>query len=908
MKLFKKNSIFMLAVGCGSLFVACEGKKAYITKDFDARNSTQAKERNLVIPDNVTRPESHIAGDLDLSRADYDAMVAQEMLFGSNLQIGEMNDPSTGLTTSQVLSAGAHYVGRFVRLPSKLQLIADTSVANESDYPMQQVILTFDVVSETPESVSLRLANVGAGAALQWGLKNVSVRWVRSLAFDSSDKTLVVESSVRDEVAGGTFHFLESAFPRGRFGAMAKAIVKNGPDYPATPADEQYAQALARVGTFSAKSFVSISDGQWADKVVKKPLETANHYDISDGRTIDWWTTANAPDELLNDIAAGVEGWNRYFADFRSDGKVMKFRGRLPEGVKLGDFRYNVVRFDAVSAAGAAYESQNFDPQTGIQTNSMIYLPFAWYNLGKTDFVDGANATASDQPSAFVSAHTKCLRDLDFSSDAQAIMMETGRSPSDAGRALMRSTLLHEVGHALGMQHNFRGSNAGRIGARGEIGWTYSNSVMDYNAPALEDAALFTEINAHGQTDDSTKGARLAYDREFIDIVYNNAKQVLANANDFPVLPNCNDDDADNAVMGVDPTCIRYDFFAHPLEGIKYATARLSATDDSLDSSLGRFVSFNGVMRTVQQRGLKAIQTASVADVRANLSVALGEALSALKQFATTGYVSYRTAAVRYTPLLGEWKPVPADLDGASNDAVLGGWKTLPIFADDGKVSLQLYSQYQNDVRDGVLKIFADGLSTATGSADTSIAKAIQETVSVMDSLSAAAVARTDIDSVARNGLQRVGEKSVAAAKALSVSIATRMLTEISKLNWDGVVVGPKGEHSSGRANVSSAVTQQLFVDLVSVVQVTGDKVAPAMRASAASALVKIFQRSPLWDSAELRAQWETRLLGLLSSLRTEFADLDKVLKDSGYLSADQRERHEALSKMISGFQSVLKK
>src|SRR5207245_1704668 len=114
---------------------------------------------------------------------------------------------------------------------------------------------------------------------------------------------------------------------------------------------------------------------------VRQQTSFGVHYNLGDTGTIEWYVTPNIPDKFMPVIKSGVEGWNRYYhAQLGRD--VMHFAGRLPDGISIGDPRYNVVNWDSVAMAGAAYESQAADSLSGIQSHSLIYLPLAWYNIG----------------------------------------------------------------------------------------------------------------------------------------------------------------------------------------------------------------------------------------------------------------------------------------------------------------------------------------------------------------------------------------------------------------------------------------------------------------------------------------------------------------------------------------------
>ena len=79
----------------------------------------------------------------------------------------------------------------------------------------------------------------------------------------------------------------------------------------------------------------------------------AEHYDISPTDAnptgdIDWYATPNITDEQLVPVKLAVEGWNRYFTQFKGIAReVVHFKGRLPDGIHLGDPRYNVTNWDS---------------------------------------------------------------------------------------------------------------------------------------------------------------------------------------------------------------------------------------------------------------------------------------------------------------------------------------------------------------------------------------------------------------------------------------------------------------------------------------------------------------------------------------------------------------------------------
>ena len=710
-KLFSASAVWAFV-----LPIALQGCSKKGTKTSNAEPSQLVATPPGAVPPGVTSPEVKISGGIYLRRAQVEALLNKEFLYTANLQYTENKDEELGFETMQVLAQGALKVGSFKLDSSSLKFFVEESMGVESDFSVKKVYLDLDLESQDPAGYTFKVANVAGGASQAWSLSGISERWLRSVEFFDQDQVLVWETSLvtesRKDGALTVNHFAESIMPRSRFGNRKKALILQ--DEPKSKPNFEYLDLLSRVGTFNVESFIKPElETEWNDKVAKVKTITASRYDISENRTIDWYVTDNLPNELLSDIAAGVEGWNRYFNSFRSD-RVMRFLGKLPEGVKLGDPRFNVVRFDAVSDAGAAYESQNMDPETGVQTQSMIYMPFAWYNLANRSFVDTLRAaeSASGTENGVVAKfrNLKCKRELNFQAEGMQLMLEKSLTTEQAGRALMRSTLLHEVGHALGMDHNFRGSNSGQIGTRVTKDWRYSNSVMDYNVPMIEDVELYSDLGPKGEAKDPAKGQKLAYDAQFIDIVYNQGLQTTSEPVGF-----CNDADADDFVNGVSPTCIRYDIFANPEESLRFITSRLDLSKETTSAKDGGYLTILGAAKAIGKEAVSKIANINGTNSKSEKLDVMRQTVQKLvngqRLFLTTGHGSMGNVLRATVPLLGEWKPVPSDLVRESSESKLKSWDALPIFDAKGGLDESLYISYQNQLRSSLISILSTSLS-----------------------------------------------------------------------------------------------------------------------------------------------------------------------------------------------------
>ena len=153
----------------------------------------------------------------------------------------------------------------------------------------------------------------------------------------------------------------------------------------------------------------------------------------------------SAPEPMRSALREGVSWWNQAFD---AAGFENAFRAEiLPEGVDPLDVRYNVVNWVNRATRGWSYGQPLDDPRTGEIIKGSVILGSlrARQDLLIFQALVGAGLTGTGDPN----------------------------DPVTAMLARIRQLGAHEVGHAIGLQHNMAASTQGRY------------SVMDYPAPRV---------------------------------------------------------------------------------------------------------------------------------------------------------------------------------------------------------------------------------------------------------------------------------------------------------------------------------------------------------------------------------------------------------------------------------------
>ncbi len=305
-----------------------------------------------------------------------------------------------------------------------------------------------------------------------------------------------------------------------------------------------------------------------------------------------YWLDRNIPEKYRDTVTAGILEWNQAFEKIGFKDAIRVDVQSDNAEFNTADARHASVRWVVRDELGAlAIGPSRADPRTGEILDADIEIEDGWTRLPRRV---AAEQFPSRQPSGS-RAESYCdygdvaVDELAFALDllvARGEITPDGPEAQEYVKATLKDVVAHEVGHTLGLQHNFRAStihtqkqltDPAFIKANG-----ISGSVMDYNAInlALQDEPQ-GEYVMHGIG---------AYDYWAIEYAYKpiaperekeELAQIAARSTE-PQLAFGNDLDAGfgGPVEGMDPQVNRRDLGSDPLE---YATRRLKLSRELWD-------------------------------------------------------------------------------------------------------------------------------------------------------------------------------------------------------------------------------------------------------------------------------------------------------------------------------------
>ncbi|HZR20332.1 MAG TPA: zinc-dependent metalloprotease [Verrucomicrobiae bacterium] len=195
--------------------------------------------------------------------------------------------------------------------------------------------------------------------------------------------------------------------------------------------------------------------------------------------------SANTPSNYVDAVRDGILYWNRCF------GKDIVQAKRAPDGVTAPDAKLNIIQWVPWDNAGFAYADVLLDPITGESGHGQAYITSVFAFAGKSrarallramlDLAEpkkekgvalrlgvpflGAAPACQVDPQTFAQAMAHGLQELLASDEL------TDEAVLRISQDYVRETVAHEVGHVLGLRHNFAGSLAATLSRKELDDW-----------------------------------------------------------------------------------------------------------------------------------------------------------------------------------------------------------------------------------------------------------------------------------------------------------------------------------------------------------------------------------------------------------------------------------------------------